>query len=179
MKSSAKLFFFFPFLKPLLKLGMQTVSSLYFGLIGLLLGLAAGVYLQAADPQAVYSWKMCAASGGLGGALLGVFFAPAFFKSSASSDSDFLVWAKSVSASATLSGFALPAAGFMAGFFKLVRLQKSIPTSFGEGIHQGIQNFRQINSVQGWLLTGCVFLSGIFFRKLVDALDGPDPQKPV
>ena len=177
MKQTGKLFFFFPFLKLLLKLGMQTAGSVYFALIGLALGGAAGLYLKIFGLHPAFSGQVNAISGGLGGALLGGLFAPAFFKSPGSEQSDFMLWARSISASVTMAGFGLPSAGLMAGFLKFIRQQNSIPASIGEGLNQGIQNFNQMKNIQGWLVALAVFLSGVGFRKLVNALDGPNPRQ--
>lgn len=158
--------FFFPFLKTFLKLGMQTAAAVYFGALGLALGSGVGNVAQTS-----YSWKMCAVSGGLAGAALGSLLAQAYFKP-LGVKSDTLVWVKSVSSSITLAFLSLPAAGFAALFLTLVRSNHSIPSALIQGFKLAMKNFHLLETPSGLILAGTVFLSGLGFRALLDALDG-------
>ncbi len=170
-------FFLFPFLRTLLKLGMQLAGSFYFGLTGLLLGTAAGFLMPSLPGGTFFSWQMCAVSGGLAGTCLGSFLAPAYFKPRGA-QSDVWVWVRSASASATIAFFSLPAAGAVAVFLSKVRAEDPIMPSLASAFKQSLSNFHLMEDPRGWVIGGLVFVSGMGFRALLDALDGPEGDRP-
>lgn len=170
------LFFFFPFLRILLKMGMQILGSFYFGLAGLAFGAGAGFYMGSLSGGAGFSWQMCAVSGGLAGVFLGSFLAPAYFKPRGAV-SDFMVWVRGIATSVTLAFFSLPAAGFAAVFLTGVRAERSISSSLFAAARQGMENFHLMEDPRGWVTGGLVFLAGLGFRALLDALDGAEGNR--
>lgn len=171
--ASSGLFFFFPFLRFFLKLGMQTLGSLYFGGVGLLLGAVSGWFLNQGETEFSFSWKLCAVGGGLAGTFLGSILAGAYFKPMGAR-SDFMVWVRSVFASVTLTFFSLSAAGFAAVFIHLIRLNEPIAKALGLAVAQGMKNFGLFDNPKGWVMAVLVFVSGIGFRAILDALDGAE-----